>query len=94
VIWEAVERAHARNGAYNLEVVPRDDGSVRAIFYARAPAESVEIAGVGVLDTKFGGCELTGDFVVERREVFDWLGAHPEEAARLSEARLRETTRR
>ena len=92
-IWDHIVGVHARNGAYNVEILRLDAERVRAIIFPRCPAEPTRIPNVGELMTNFGGWELSGDFVIPTRELFEWLRDHPEEAIAISEKRLRETTR-
>ena len=93
LLWESLEPVHSRRSAYNLEIQPLESGAARAVLYPRAPAANVTIPGVGVLETNFGGWELSGDFVIPSAEVFSWLRDHPDEARAIAERRLAETTR-
>ena len=93
LLWDRLLSVHARSAAYNIELMLRDDNVLRAVLYARSPAKPARIADVGELHTGFGGWELSGDFIVPTRRLFDWMEARPEEAEKISTLRLRETTR-
>ena len=92
-LWEKVRELNSLNVAYNIEVVALPGGAFRAFLFPRKPAAPLEVPGVGSLSPDFGGWELSGDIVVPTREILDWVRLNPGEAARLTEKRLRETTR-
>jgi len=91
--WRLVERIHALDAAYNIEARELSDGRLRAVVFARRPAPDREVPGAGTLSSNFGGCEMSGDLVLSSRPLLEWHARHPEAAERLSEERLRETTR-
>jgi hypothetical protein len=93
LLWEWVGQSHARNAAYNLEMVALPARRFRAFLFPRRPAPPAEVPGAGMLSADFGGWELSGDIVIPTRELLDWVREHPDEARRLTEKRLRETTR-
>ena len=93
LLWDSLLGVHARSAAYNVELMLRGDGVLRAVLYPRAPTEPTRIPGLGELNTSFGGWELSGDFIVPTRQIFDWIVAHPEEAEEMSTRRLETTTR-
>jgi len=90
--WRQVDRLNTRNVAYNLEVRLLPSGRLRAYVFGRRPAAPVELEAIGPLPQGFGGWELTGDFVIPRREQIDWIAACPDEADRITAERLRATT--
>jgi len=91
--WEAIAGVHARNGAYNLEIIPRPDGVLRTLLFPRRAAEPERIPSIGMLGTNFGGWELSGDFVIPDRAIFDWLAEHRDAALEIARRRLAATTR-
>lgn len=93
VLWQRLRRLNDIGVAYNLEVEAREHGAFRASLFARRPGPELAIPGAGRLSPNFGGWELTGDIVVPTRKIFDWIRAHPDEAARRTVERLRQTTR-
>jgi hypothetical protein len=81
------------NVAYNLEFVGLAEKQFRVFLFPRRPGGDVPVPGVGALSPNFGGWELSGDIVIPTHEIFIWCQGHPAEAARLTEGRLRDTTR-
>jgi hypothetical protein len=93
-LWQAFQELNDLNVAYNFEVALREGGQhFRCFLFRRHPGPEVAIPGGGKLDPNFGGWELSGDIVIQTREVFDWICRNPGPAVRLTEERLRDTTR-
>ena len=93
LLWRWLEPVHARSSAYNIEAVALPGERFRAFLFPRHPAPDAEVPGAGTLSADFGGWECSGDIVIPTRAILDWIGSHPGEALRLTEKRLRETTR-
>jgi hypothetical protein len=92
-LWEKIARVHAIQAAYNIEAAFLPSGHLRTFLFPRAPGPEITLEGSGTLSPNFGGWELTGDIVVPTREIFAWIQAHPDLAARMTHDRLRVTTR-
>lgn len=93
VLWRWLQPVHERSSAYNIEAVALRGGRFRAFLFPRRPAPDAEVPGAGTLSADFGGWECSGDIVIPTREILEWVRARPEDALRLTEKRLRETTR-
>jgi hypothetical protein len=93
LIWRWLQPIHDRNAAYNVQAIALAGGRFRAFLFPRRPAPDAAVPGAGTLSADFGGWECTGDIVIPSREILEWVRARPEEARRLTEKRLRETTR-
>jgi hypothetical protein len=93
VLWRWLQPVHERNSAYNIEAVALPGDRFRAFLFPRRPAPDAEVPGAGTLSADFGGWECSGDIVIPTREILAWIRAHPDHALRLTEKRLRETTR-
>lgn len=92
-LWQRLRVLNEDNVAYNIEVVLLPEMAFRAFLFPRSPAAPLDVPGVDSLSPDFGGWELSGDIVIPTKEILDWIREHPEEAAGLTEKRLRETTR-
>jgi hypothetical protein len=93
ILWRWLEAPHERRSAYNIEEAPLGGGRFRMFLFPRRYAPEALVPGAGALAADFGGWELSGDIVIPTREILERVRAHPEEALRITEERLRATTR-
>lgn len=92
-LWERLRRIHELDAAYNIEVATMGPRKFRAFLFPRRPVPPLAVPGIGELDWTPGGWELSGDIVVAKEELFDWVRRHPSQALRLTRERLRQSTR-
>ena len=93
ILWRWLGPPHERRSAYNIEEVPLGGGAFRVFLFPRRHAPAAEVPGAGALAADFGGWELSGDIVIPTREILERVKADPDEARRITEKRLRDTTR-
>jgi hypothetical protein len=93
IAWRWLRAPHERRSAYNIEEVPLGGRTFRLFLFPRRHAPDAEVPGAGALAADFGGWELSGDIVIPTREILDRVKAEPAEARRITEKRLRDTTR-
>ncbi len=92
-LWSLVDSVHEIGAAYNVEIAARKDATFRALVFPRAPAADRTLPTGGLLRASFGGCELTGDLVIDDVKAFDWIAENAQAADTLTEVRYEETTR-
>jgi hypothetical protein len=91
-LWGDLEAIDREDIAYNIEVFPPADGRLVVLLFPRAPVPDLHLPWGDVIRGDFGGFELTGSVVVPTARAFDWVRAHPDEAAALMVERMRDGT--